>query len=87
VQRVWGANLENIADVITGLPVSKIDHAVSVVWLKNPGHYAFMLRISYTPACAAQVNGLYFGASCLSLRIGMISIDIISCVIVWMLLR
>jgi IPT/TIG domain len=31
VQRVWGANLENIVDVITGLPVSKIDHAVSVV--------------------------------------------------------
>jgi IPT/TIG domain/Malectin domain len=29
VQRVWGANLENIADVVTGLPVSRYDHAVS----------------------------------------------------------
>jgi Malectin domain/IPT/TIG domain len=29
VQRVWGANLENIADVVVGLPVSRIDHAVS----------------------------------------------------------
>jgi IPT/TIG domain/Malectin domain len=29
VQRVWGANLENIADVVTGLPVSRYDHGVS----------------------------------------------------------
>jgi IPT/TIG domain/Malectin domain len=40
VQRVWGANLENIADVITGLPVSKIDHAVSVFWFKHYGDCA-----------------------------------------------
>jgi IPT/TIG domain len=32
VQRVWGANLENIADVVVGLPVSRIDHQRAVLW-------------------------------------------------------
>jgi Malectin domain/IPT/TIG domain len=64
VQRVWGANLENIADVVVGLPVSRIDHAVSfcdpIVRIRCLQCRNYQTHVS--SFFVLQINGLYFGA-------------------------
>jgi hypothetical protein len=65
VQKMRFSNTNNVEDVVTGLPVSKIDHAVSIPCHTDLLLFESAFLTTFTPRCfiafALQINGIYFG--------------------------
>jgi IPT/TIG domain/Glucose / Sorbosone dehydrogenase len=65
IQTVKGANLDIVTDIVTGLPVSELDHAVRASRHRSI-RFANVVPflncfIVVSPTTSLQVNGIYFG--------------------------
>lgn len=65
IQTVRGNNLDIVADIVTGLPVSELDHAVSSMSSCTRFKKYFTIQSHHTHTSSTlprlQVNGIYFG--------------------------